>query len=512
MKRFSLLSSLFLSIVPCLFILLVAQEASRIHQEAAVQWRVVPVYAFDRQWNPAADLADSDIEVYVDRKRVDSFHLVKKEPRLAGVRQNVVEGKNATFVPRRKLVFLIFDSSLTLGYQMRRAKKIVMAMLAQPDDNSQYIVMTIEPFGGLTHVIGPDAGREAVARAIRRVVSGKKSEFLGNKSLGADIRDTGPSRSVFGYDSPGVLTDRFTSEAKIFDKNESFDNRRITSAFQSSLEPLTAIFGAFQERGKVVFLFSSGIPLRVFGQKTEYQIEDNKLENILPDDFYYKGIQTLASIFKRNGVLLFLVNPGGTRIKSDDPESGEKSLRMIADDSGGRYYSGTEKEITSEVLLMERAYYEVLFPFNSEVKNPEIDFKIVSKRPDVTVYSVKYLARAKKYSEMSRMEREVLIIDTVRSGDHSRVELKIIPFVLGGAAKAGSLSVFPVRIPAELAGSEWDLYRVWTGKTSGDVKMELDRLIPRTTDITVEVKARKGYRRYALLVHLGTGTALVGSE
>jgi hypothetical protein len=110
------------------------------------------------------------------------------------------------------------------------------------------------------------------------------------------------------------------------------------------------------------------------------------------------------------------------------------------------------------------------------------------------------------------MERDVLILDAVRSGYHSRVKLKIYPFKLGGAAVAGTPSTGQVRIPEALLGSEWDLYRVWIEKKGGDVKMERERLNIRTAGVAVDVKERKGYSRHAVLVHPGTGTAFVGGD
>ena len=512
MKRLSLLLSVWLGIVPSLFSSSAPQDFPRDRQDVAVRWWMIPIYAIDREGKAVGDLTGGDIEVYFDRKRVDNFTLVKKELQISSARENPTAAKEGTQVARKKLVFLVFDNSWTSQNRMDQAKKIATAMLLQPDETSQYIVMTIEPFGGLTYIIGPDADRDAVIKTIRRKVSGKKNEFLGSQAIGLDIRDTTPSRTTFGYERPSSSPNRFSNETKMLDQNETLDNQRISSAFRSSLEPLSIILGSFNESNKVVYLFSAGIPSKVFGRKKEYQLEGGKLENERPDDSSYKGFQALASIFSRNGALLFIVNPAGTRINADDPDSGEKSLRMIADDSGGRYYTGTEKEVTGEVVAMERAYYEVYFADTADSKSREFDFEIACRKPGIRIFTLKRLARGKEYVDMSPLEREVLILDAVRSGYFSKLKLKATPFVLNARAGAGDKAPFLVRIPAELTGNEWDVYRVWTGKTSGDVKIELERLIPSIPDITFDLKARKGYRRQIVLLHPRTGIALVGSE
>jgi len=67
-------------------------------------------------------------------------------------------------------------------------------------------------------------------------------------------------------------------------------------------------------------------------------------------------------VLQWNGSLLFLINPAGTRLDIHDQDSGEQSLRMLAGESGGRYYDGPEEEIAKEIAGMESAYYEISFP------------------------------------------------------------------------------------------------------------------------------------------------------
>ena len=300
------------------------------------------------------------------------------------------------------------------------------------------------------------------------------------------------------------------------DKLDSADMKRIAASFQSSLETLGVILGSFQESSKVVYLFSSGIPLKMFEKEQTYAVDSEGFKQeivmIRPDMLLYRSLQSLASTLNRNGALLFVVNPGGTRISGFDPESGEMSLRVLADDSGGKYYAGTEKEVTKDVAAMERAYYEIYFPDAPGLKGPEFDFEVKCRKPGISIYTLKRLARGKEYVEMSPLEREVLMLDVVQHGYYSQVKLKTIPFVVSKKTDAQGRSVYPVHIPDEFVGSELDLYKVWINREKNDVKMESEKIKSRNTEMEIRMKPRKEYRFYLVLFDPRNRIVLVGNE
>ena len=66
-----------------------------------------------------------------------------------------------------------------------------------------------------------------------------------------------------------------------------------------------------------------------------------------------------------------------------------------------------------------------------------------------------------------------------------------------------TLTDYQPKIPLRIVSAEGDLL--------GEFGEER-RAVVRIADVVVDVKERKGYRRHAVLVHPGTGTALLGGE
>ena len=50
------------------------------------------------------------------------------------------------------------------------------------------------------------------------------------------------------------------------------------------------------------------------------------------------------------------------RAGQDDLTSGEGSLRILVNESGGRYFEGTDKEVSRDLAEAEQGYYGSPFP------------------------------------------------------------------------------------------------------------------------------------------------------
>jgi hypothetical protein len=277
---------------------------------------------------------------------------------------------------------------------------------------------------------------------------------------------------------------------------------------------LNVILGYFKDNSKIIYLFSCGIPTSAMVWKTESNpgrpegSEEASYLNITLDQINLQALKDVGRYLNLNGSLLFLINPAGTRLAMHEQDSGEQSLRILAEESGGRYYEGPEKEIAKEIAGMETAYYEISFPDSDDYQGLDMDLEIHPKNPDVQIYSVKRISRGKDYVQMTRLEREVLILNLLDRGPYAQAKLRVVEADFQVAGKR-DLFLFTIKLPRELARSEWDIFKVWRKFDIGKILIEENHILTESSELTVDMKQRKDFRHDLVLVNGRTGTTLV---
>jgi hypothetical protein len=397
----------------CLFLLpgfIKAQEQTQIQEEVIVRWWLVPVYAMDKASLPILNLSPEDLEIYIGGRKVDSFSLHKKKFEVTETQKPKEAATQPTQPPaQKKMVFLIFDAALSPYNLLAKAKSIARSVIAQSDRSARYILMSIEPFSGLHYIYGPTQDLKLLSEHIEKYIAGKKADYLMKSSEidSSNIRSPMPGRSLT---TGGFTRDRRGSSAEQIDR---LDKRRMASAYTSSLMTLNLVLGLFRDFSKVVYLYSCGIPSGALVNRAAYPADasGNWYVYFSPDMVSYDTLKLIGEYLNKSGALLFLVNPAGTRVSKSDRDSGEESLRILASESGGKYFEGTEKDIAKEVNQMEGGYYEISFPDKPEYEGQEMSFEIKSNRPDVTIYTVRKVGRSKDFIDMTPLEQEVLVLN-----------------------------------------------------------------------------------------------------
>lgn len=490
-----------------------AQDQPKIQEEVVVRWWLVPVYAMNKDGSPALGLKPEDFEVYLNRTRIPFFDLHKKEFQLAGAPKESPAGDIAP-VLERKLVFLVFDSAFSGYTLLERAKKVAGTMIAQEGQAAQFIALTIEPYSGLKTILGPTRDRDLLARNIDEFVSGKKADYLRSNALDStSIRNVYPGgfgRNPDELYAPG-------SGMSVVERLDTAEKRRLAAVYTQSLMTLDLILGYFRDNSKVIYLFSCGIPTSALGWKRETAIDRSRPAepgvstylNDMPDRFNFEALEDVARNYNRNGTLLFLINPAGTRLDIHDQDSGEQSLRMLAGESGGRYYDGPEEEIAKEIAGMESAYYEISFPDSADFQGSEMDLEIRPRDSGLEIYTVKRVSRGKEYRQMTRRERQVLVLNLLDQGPYAQAHLRVVDAESQRVSSEGELFSFSVRLPRELVKSEWDIFKVWRKTPAGEVMMEEDRFVSESHELTIVMKRRNGFRHELVLINGRTGTTLV---
>jgi hypothetical protein len=513
-----------------------AQQQPQIHEEVTVSWWLVPVYAVDKTGAPVLNLAPEDLRIYIKGLKVEHFSLIKKQFRVTEPGKPAPAPRVPGPAPtQKKMVFLVFDAAFSPYNLLARAKTIADTVIAQSDKTAQYVLLSIEPFAGLNYIVGPTHDLGLVAKSMKKYIAGKKSDYL----LEASAMDRNEIQNVYpegdgrnpssrqGYGSmsarrggqrevisspglPGTL-----AAGALNSRIDWRDKKRVASCYTSALMTLDAVLGQFREHSKVVYLYSCGIPDEALLDRTDFPAPglggvEQWHTYFSADTVAFDTLTMIGRHLNESGAILFLVNPAGTRIDETDRDSGEQSLRILATESGGRYFEGAEKEIAQQVNSMEGGYYEISFPDKPEYAGEELDFEIRSSTPDVQIFTVRKVGREKSYADMTELEKEVVVLNILNKGPFAQTNQKVSFVAAQDVLQDGNWLICQVPLPPEIARSEWTVFKIARNFDTGAVFMEKEIAVPSIPSIQVRMKWRgQEFRHDLVFANARTGTILI---
>jgi hypothetical protein len=516
------------------------QPHKPITEEVFVRWWVVPVFAVDKNGTSIKDLKKKHLEIYLDKRPIDSFNLYKKE--FAAV--ETVKPKPGTpsqeiFQPK-KMVFIVFDNFLTSQLMLSKSKSIAKQLISESENNNHYVLMSLEYGAGFKYIAGPTDKKEDILGAIKKIKPAAKRfrkrhpsqvDVTNQESKWQDPQDleyfTGTKDEIDehrqalekmdpmykGHGKHEKIKDRITNPQNTRKGSEYtyqqgpaqfrqyFNETYLGQLFLRGLRTLDAALGTMENSSRLVYLFSTGIAEKNLYRKIS--------KNISIDAFHYHQLKRIGEVFNKNGSMLFVVNPEGTRLPAADLNSGETSLRLLAESSGGRYYEGEKDKISKQVINMDRAFYEIAFPDITNGKKDIHDIKITAKRPGIKIYTVKKLARGRNYGEMKPFEKEILVLSAIEGGYLAKIKLELKEIQLKNIKETKESMVYRLEVPEPIKQREWDVYKVWESTTIPGVKMDKETLLPAASYFEITMKKRKNYKNYIVIVHPKTARAYI---
>lgn len=455
-------------------------------QEAPSKRKTAPIYATGKDGAPAAALTTADLEVKLGGNPVEDFTLTKGGS-------------------ERKLIFLVFDTSSMSSNLLSKSKKIAESCVSSADPNVRFVVMGIDPGAGLRPICGPTTDKAVVTKNINKSVIAKSGSYFQSRSdQGTGILDALPD---YRSKTPVGMARK---EQQLDDRQD----RQVATIILTSLRTLNDVLSRFPDSDKIVHFYSSGIPTGATQDRTSIDASTpdtrapSQLENSSPDRVTYDLIKSSGQSFKKNGALLFAVNLGGTRIGEANAASGEQSLRMLVNESSGRYFKGTDKDIIQSLNAIEQGYYELSLPVSQEIQDSGIGLDVRSKNPDITLSTVSVLGHGRRFSEMTPQEKQGIILSILSNGLVGDVGLKIsaIPVDVAGA---GDEALLTVQLPPGPSPSEWDIYKVWRDPGKGDFQIEKEHVMSESPVLTFSMANRENTLQDAVLVQAKTGTVLI---
>lgn len=488
-----------------------------------VRWWLVPVYAVDRSGRPVLDLQAEDLEVRLGGRAVSPLSLIRKPFQPAD--RQAAAAFPVQAAAQRKMVFLVFDAAFSPYHLLARARTIAETVIAQSDGTSQYMLLSIEPGTGLKYLAGPTPDRDVVSRSLKRFIAGKKQDYLleSANSEPNEPQNIVPPGDILNPSSgqgarTGVgfgMRDMAAFNRDVLNRAEALDRKRLVSSYTSSLLTLNLVLGQFREFSKVVYLYSSGVTEEVplgrpgpalpgvggASSRPGYPSVDSAVQD------------SLAMIGRRlgtSGAVLFLVNPSGTGGDGRARASGERSLRILAGESGGRYFEGAEKEISRQVNGLEGGYYEISFRDGPEPEGEVLDLEVRCRRTEVEVLTVRQVGRKNEFSAMTDLEKEVLVLNILDKGPFARAYPNVRFVPADDVVADGGWLVCRMPLPSELVHSEWTVFKVARNFKTGAVVIEKESAAPASAMIRTRMKWRgDDYQHDLVFANARTGTILV---
>jgi hypothetical protein len=350
------------------------------------------------------------------------------------------------------VAFFIFDLALSSPKAVVNAKIIARDILQKADRETQFGLVVIDPVHGMELICEPLADRKALLDMLdKKVNASSNSAPYSRQDYMSDIIGELAESGKFEGDEVGFFADEL-GKAYLPKINNFFQ------AFESFYYIVMGIRGK-----KLFYLFSEGL--------------SNDAMKLAAGGIFFKKIKETADFLNRAGGVVFIMNPTGAQKSASDPASGEASLQMMADESGGKYVKGATHRIAEKIVNFDRAYYEIAFAApKSKQAALHMRIEIKSKRRGLEIYSPSMLALPKPLVDSNVYEVEVFIQQCLRgtlaldSGYALYHERVLFRDVLdeGGSDE---VEIIGLRIPPAMRNKELDVCWLWYDSGGRAVRM-----------------------------------------
>lgn len=430
-----------------------------------VDWWILPVFAVDKDDNSVLDLKNEDIEIFINNRRIEHFTLYKRDFNVE--KEKMIKAEVIKRPLKRKIAFLIFDVAFTALENLGRSKVIAKDLIEKGSDSTSFVIMIVDPYAGLQYKAGPETDKEILSAIIDKEVKinerARSVEPAVTAISGAQV--TGKRGSKYGAGGMAFLSEEITSSLRNTNKNFYF-------SFESLYYSLNQITD-----NKFIYFFSEG--LSFWSRKSSRHSEEQ----------YFRDLKKSADYMGKSGSVIFVINPNGFESGDINTQSGAgfsriqagpDSLKYIASESGGRYLRGNKKDLSERFEKMNRAYYEIAFSDTGIPDGGKGEIEIRAKRKGINIHSLKTLEKRKNYSQMKKIEKEVLVLNLLSRNSLFKPPVVVKGFnILSRSQKKDHIEL-KLELPGDHKRKYIDLFIVNTVSDDGSsdsVKME-KKLVP----------------------------------
>jgi VWFA-related protein len=457
----------------------------KIIEKIKVGWWQVPVLAIDSSGNAVTDLSEKDIQLRVNGKLITDFVFFKRAFSSTQESQQQATGKTKELAPAagKQVVLLLFDLAMSGRVSVKRSKTLAKTIIKSAAPGTHFIVMTIEPFAGLNFICQNKDDKKDLLKRIKKKVIGKENPRIVSQ---AQI-------SLATSSSMDGIKDH---EGEFFMSRSAMWHKRRTSAFFKAFKTLYFHLSGL-EGNKFIYFFSEGI--------------SNSIRDSLRGEYaqYNDDLKETAKNLARCGGVFFLINTrgvdqytsnrlmasqyGNQSLDSVKSISGEDSLQILANESGGKYMEGSKKTLAKYITNINRVFYEISFrnPPGQSISSREI--KVTCKRKDITIISLRSVETMKSYRKMSKIEKELLAVNLVTGNPLVKKRITPLNARIKKTEKKEKEIIYRVKIPKTFLMKKLDLYKLWVDHADGVaeiIKIKKKQLELKTD--TFDVRFKRG--------------------
>jgi len=105
-------------------------------------------------------------------------------------------------------------------------------------------------------------------------------------------------------------------------------------------------------------------------------------------------------------------------------------------------------------------------------------------------------------------ERQAVVLSVLTDGLVGDIDIQVgrAPVGIQGS---GEEALITAQLPLELSQAEWDIYKVWRGRTEGGFTVEREHVLSSGPLLSFTMAVRENEVQDAVLVHARSGTVLV---
>lgn len=499
----------------------VEQIQEPLKYEVTVSVFMVPLFALDSRGNPVYDLNQDELKLYVNNipvKIADFERFVFSEDR--EITRTITKHKTKQHIKkqRERVNFIIIDSTFNSFYGFRRSKKLAIDLIKESPPFDSFIILMNTPGGGLKYIKGTEeSNREEVIKEIKRLKPAMESY---REDLFTDNPLTGSlNYGIFDPRDRKNLGDYGAQMWKNEKKNEKIRYGLNVRIFSYSISQLKYALKTIK-KPKIVFLISEGVARAAFSamrEKEEASGETKSVNREFESAFYNddrisgakKGLYSfflmeylkdIAKSINYGGAVLYTINPRKGSDTNDKGTSGEMALNYMAQESGGKYFEGSNtKKIVKEIKKATAAYYNIAFYYEPKLKEKMI-VKIRCKRKGVKIKTLKYVEDEKPYIKMEKLQKKLFALNVVTGGDWSRMVGKIRKIKFKKSKKDTNQIIVDIKVPEGMKNHKVDIYIIYRNTKTNKIDFNIIENREIKDNVKFNIKYKKKRKIYFVII------------
>ncbi len=487
-----------------------------IKHEVRVEMVMLPVFAVDKAGKPVHDLKKEDFRLEINGQLADIAHFfgvrfeeeTRVQKRVPAKQEKQVKRQAPPTVKPQRVIFIIIDSVFNSFHGYRRAKGIAEGVVKNGFEGDSFVLMENVATGGLRYLIGPEKNKKKILRLIRRmkVPTSKwdKNLFLTREwDMSADNNFYDPRNAFNSHQS-------LMQNMKYQDR---LNYKRQIKHFGDSLRRLKYVLKTVT-KPKVVYLISEGVARSAFRSDSQLMGTTgggaaailNDEENVSQrkeffDTFMLDYLKEAVEAINNGGSVLYTVNPGKTG--TDYNASGEMSMRLMASETGGRYFAGKKTEtILEQIKVSTSGYYEMAFAHMPEMGG-NLDIKLSCNKPGIIVHTFNKTEKGMPYRWMEPVQKKMFALNMVTGGSWSRILGKVVRVKYKKVDEkdngANRETLINVHLPKKMKDKELDIYLISYDPQKN--RTEIATVTRREKETTqLLLKSKKDRKRFFVII------------